>query len=102
MGINVSKLNETFTKYNEYAQKKNDPFGKKYFHNMPLSVSDEFWVAIVTPVVHYCMGGLEINDEGRVLEKSGPIPGLFACGEVAGKEDFINLLALFDFCCYCC
>jgi hypothetical protein len=45
MGINVSKLNDTFTKYNEYAQKKTDPFGKKYFHNVPISVNDEFWVS---------------------------------------------------------
>ena len=38
-----------------------DPWGKKFFHNCPVVPEDEFNVAIVTPVIHYCMGGLEID-----------------------------------------
>jgi succinate dehydrogenase/fumarate reductase flavoprotein subunit len=25
-----------------------------------------FWIGQITPVVHYCMGGLEINDNAQV------------------------------------
>merc|ERR1719281_2024255 len=32
-----------------------DPWGKKFFHNVPVVPEDEFNVAIVTPVIHYCM-----------------------------------------------
>ena len=47
----------------------------------------------MTPVLHYTMGGLEIDDESRVLSSSGkPIPGLFAAGEVAGGVHGANRL----------
>ena len=29
----------------------------------------EIQVAIVTPVIHYCMGGLEIDADSRVVKK---------------------------------
>merc|ERR1712137_64555 len=39
-----------------------------------------------TPVIHYCMGGLEIDVDSAVVDsKTGKaIPGLYAAGEVAG------------------
>jgi predicted heme/steroid binding protein len=47
----------------------------------------------MTPVLHYTMGGLEIDPESRVIDKSGrPIPGLFAAGEVAGGVHGANRL----------
>jgi hypothetical protein len=47
----------------------------------------------MTPVLHYTMGGLEIDPESRVLSTSGkPIPGLFAAGEVAGGVHGANRL----------
>merc|ERR1711998_29979 len=62
--------------------------GKKFFHNIiPGSAvaSEPFYVAIITPVIHYCMGGLEVTVHSRVLGPNGKaIPGLYAAGEVAG------------------
>lgn len=47
----------------------------------------------MTPVLHYTMGGLEIDPESRVVGKDGkPIPGLFAAGEVAGGVHGANRL----------
>lgn len=47
----------------------------------------------MTPVLHYTMGGLEIDEESRVVSASGkPIPGLFAAGEVAGGVHGANRL----------
>jgi len=94
MGIPVSRLEETFKKYNAAAQKKGDEYGKKFFDNAPFNVSDNFWVGIVTPVVHYTMGGLKIDTEARVLRKANnqPISGLFGAGEVNGGVHGINRL----------
>merc|ERR1719395_96302 len=65
-----------------------DPWGKKFFHNVPVEPTDEFHVAIVTPVIHYCMGGLEIDEDSRVVKMVNnepvAIPGLYAAGEIAG------------------
>merc|ERR1712178_278358 len=61
--------------------------GKKFYHNViPGSkvAMEPFYVAIITPVIHYCMGGSEVNAKGQVMSANGPIPGLYAAGEVAG------------------
>eukprot|EP00413_Alexandrium_margalefii_P020641 CAMPEP_0204534024 /NCGR_PEP_ID=MMETSP0661-20131031/12629_1 /ASSEMBLY_ACC=CAM_ASM_000606 /TAXON_ID=109239 /ORGANISM="Alexandrium margalefi, Strain AMGDE01CS-322" /LENGTH=507 /DNA_ID=CAMNT_0051540451 /DNA_START=68 /DNA_END=1591 /DNA_ORIENTATION=- len=62
--------------------------GKKFYHNViPGSAvkSEPYYVAIITPVIHYCMGGLEIDADSQVMGPDGAaIPGLYAAGEVAG------------------
>jgi len=85
MGITSQKLQAEFDKYNAICESKKDPFGKKFFQNAPYSLNDEFHVAIVTPVVHYTMGGLKINADSEVIgSKGSPIPGLYCAGEVMG------------------
>ena len=40
------------------AASKTCPFGKKFFHNMPVEMNDNvFHSAVVTTVVHYTMAG---------------------------------------------
>ncbi|KAI0737508.1 fumarate reductase [Daedaleopsis nitida] len=93
MGITPEALNKTFDDYNEVSRTKKDPFGKKFFTPGEWKMDDYFNVAIMTPVLHYTMGGLEIDAESRVLDKSGkPIAGLFAAGEVAGGVHGANRL----------
>merc|ERR1719281_1468478 len=111
MGIPLSVLAETHAAHYQAAKKtEKDPdggsypaypsgkswdeasgktgSGKKFYHNIidaPAVKSEPFYVAIITPVIHYCMGGLEIDAKSRVLNgKGGVIPGLYAAGEVAG------------------
>merc|ERR1712127_694349 len=111
MGIPVSVLEQTHDEHYQAAKKtEKDPdggsypaypsgkswdaasgktgSGKKFYHNIiPGSAvkSEPFYVAIITPVIHYCMGGLEIDCDSAVISASGKaIPGLYAAGEVAG------------------
>jgi len=111
MGIEVSVLEETHDAHYQAAKKTakdpdGGPFpaypsgkswdeasgktgsGKKFYHNIiPGSQVDTepFYVAIITPVIHYCMGGLEIDTDSAVVNTNGEaIPGLYAAGEVAG------------------
>merc|ERR1719281_593962 len=61
--------------------------GKKFYHNIiPGSAvaSEPFYVAIITPVIHYCMGGLEITADSECIGAKGVVPGLYAAGEIAG------------------
>lgn len=45
------------------------------------------------PVLHYTMGGLEVNAQSQVMNKEGkPIQGLWASGEVAGGVHGANRL----------
>lgn len=67
-----------------------DTFGKSSFANFEgLSKSSYFLLGRVQPARHYCMGGLLVDVDGRVLrervdDEAERIPGLFAAGEVAG------------------
>merc|ERR1719270_2841909 len=111
MGVPVSTLEQTHEEHYQAAKKtEKDPdggsypaypsgkswdaasgktgSGKKFYHNIiPGSAvkSEPFYVAIITPVIHYCMGGLEIDVNSAVVSNKGKaIPGLYAAGEVAG------------------
>ena len=53
-----------------------------------------FYLATVSPVIHYTMGGLSINREAQVLDgENRPIPNLYAAGEVTGGIHGENRLA---------
>jgi len=111
MGVDLSVLEETHNAHYEASQKQaKDPeggswnaypsgkswdeasgktgSGKKFYHNVikgEAVKTEPFYVAIITPVIHYCMGGLEIDCDSAVFNTDGAvIPGLYAAGEVAG------------------
>lgn len=94
IGCTPDHLQKTFKTYNAIADgKEKDPWGKKYFHNTPLDVDDDFHVAVMEPVLHFTMGGVEINDKSEVINKDKqPFEGLYACGELAGGVHGANRL----------
>lgn len=94
IGCGEAALKKTFDEYNKIAEgKAKDPFGKKYFHNFPFNLDDTFHVALMEPVLHFTMGGMEINDKAQVLNESKkPFDGLYACGELAGGVHGANRL----------
>ncbi|KAH8679889.1 fumarate reductase-like protein [Tricladium varicosporioides] len=94
IGCTPAHLQGTFKAYNEIADgKKKDPYGKKFFHNGPLDIDDDFHVAVMEPVLHFTMGGIEINDKAQILNSEGkPFEGLYACGELAGGVHGANRL----------
>jgi len=61
--------------------------GKKFYHNIiPGSAvaTEPFYVAIITPVIHYCMGGLQTTVLGECIKDGKALPGLYVAGEAAG------------------
>jgi len=94
MGIPAEKLKKTFDDYNAIAAgKAKDPYSKKYFQNAPIKMTDDFYVALMQPVLHYTKGGVEINADAEIRDTAGkPIAGLFATGEMAGGVHGANRL----------
>lgn len=84
MGLEKSKLENTISEYNKIAKVGKDQWGRDYFKNTPINGDELFHVALITPVVHYVMGGIKITAKCEAVKGNGIIPGLFACGEVAG------------------
>lgn len=93
MGIPSDNLRRTFDQYNADAARGTDIHNKKFFPNTPVLMDQYFYVAQITPVIHYCMGGLSIAENANIVRKdSSPIKGLFAAGEVAGGIHGLNRL----------
>merc|ERR1719359_2540155 len=110
MGVSVSVLEEQHQAHYEAAKKaEKDPdggpfpaypsgkswdepsgktgSGKKFYHNIiPGSAvaTEQFYVAIITPVIHYCMGGLQTTSDGECIQAGRAMPGLYVAGEAAG------------------
>ena len=86
MGISkyYDNLIKTIKEYNESADKKLDQFGKKVFPQK-FDLNDYIYVGIITPSIHYCMGGLTMTENGELIKTDGKIMnGLFGAGEVTG------------------
>ena len=82
----VSSFVETMDKYQGYQATGEDlEFGRKG-DEMPRPLTQAPFYAIeVEPVLHHTMGGIKINSNAEVVNKSGnPVPGLYAAGEVTG------------------
>ncbi|KXG52136.1 Flavocytochrome c [Penicillium griseofulvum] len=94
IGCGEAALKKTFDEYNLIADgKKKDPWNKRFFHNMPFKLDDEFHVALMEPVLHFTMGGIEIDEHAQVLNsEQKPFDGLYACGELAGGVHGANRL----------
>merc|ERR1712232_809649 len=82
MGVDLQVLIDTHDQHFNAAKKaEKDPDGGPH----PAYPSGKSWdVAIITPVIHYCMGGLERTVEAECQDSKGVIPGLYVAGEAAG------------------
>ena len=84
LGVKPDVIRNTIVKYNNAAEKGEDEFSKQAFPTR-FSENDHYFLSFVTPTLHYCMGGLSINNKAEVVKEDGSsIPGLYAAGEVSG------------------
>lgn len=84
INVNPEVLKKTVNDYNGFVKNKKDvQFNRG---DMPRSFGNGKYYAIeIAPAVHYTMGGIKINKNAEVLDKSGQvIKGLYAAGEVTG------------------
>ena len=52
--------------YDQDAAKGSDVWGKLYFHSTPFSDDGPYYAGLVTPVIHYCMGGITVSTNCRL------------------------------------
>jgi aspartate oxidase len=74
-----------------------DAFGKVTFPSANYGTDDKHFpvhIIVITPAVHYTMGGVAIDTQSRVLDADGAVlNGLWAAGEVSGGVHGVNRLA---------
>ncbi|VDN28555.1 unnamed protein product, partial [Cylicostephanus goldi] len=98
--IPYPKLKQTIEDYNKYVEKnkdgkkEKDSFGKTVFP-VAFDLNKPVYAAIITPAIHYTMGGLKIDKQARVINEytTAPFKGLLAAGEVTGGVHGANRLA---------
>ena len=89
MSVPASNLKATVSRYNELAAQGIDldfkAFTEKTFPKPKPIDAPPFYAAQFFPITRKSMGGVDVDRECRVLNRSGkPIPGLYAVGEVTG------------------
>jgi fumarate reductase flavoprotein subunit len=83
LGIDSAILTRTIERYNGFVAGGSDEDYQRM--DLPVQLTAPFYAILVQPGVHYCMGGLPINENAQVLDRDGvSIQGLFACGEATG------------------
>jgi len=115
LGVPETTLRDEAGKYDAAAAHGKDPLTGKTVFPSPFgraageaaeSNGGTFFSLIVTPALHYCMGGLRIGESAEVLReladadpdahggaRFAPIRGLYAAGEVTGGVHGQNRLA---------
>ncbi|ODQ63477.1 Flavocytochrome c [Nadsonia fulvescens var. elongata DSM 6958] len=81
---------------NSYASgAEADPFNRKTFTTFDLASGTDstIYYGTVTPVLHFTMGGVKINENAKVINDNEQIvEGLYAIGEVSGGVHGANRL----------
>lgn len=90
--IDYIQLSQTINTYNEYVENQFDEeFGRQSLK--VLFDQGPYYAVQVIPAVHYCMGGILIDDRTRVINSKGnAIQGLYAAGEATGGIHGLNRL----------
>lgn len=86
IGCSAETLRQTFADYNSFCEAgKDQEYLKPVEHLIPLEDRGPFYVIRQRHGIDTCIGGLRIDHQLRVLDKSWrPIPNLYAAGVVAG------------------
>lgn len=85
-----NKLKEKIvSELRSYSILKNDRFGRDLKMNLfeeDLNEFSEIYVAEITPILHYTMGGISINEKGLILDTNSQVinNGLYCAGEQSG------------------
>ncbi|MDO4936953.1 MAG: flavocytochrome c [Sutterellaceae bacterium] len=84
-GIDAKTLKESVARWNEAIKAgKDKDFNAKIFKDTEVN-EGVFYACRLWPRVHYCMGGMMINEKAEAISiEFKVIPGLFAAGEVCG------------------
>lgn len=85
--IPLPALRDTLERYQlSLIRGRDSEFGKPLAKDLKPIESAPFYSIRLSPKVHHCMGGIQINRQAQVLALADhqPIPGLYAAGEVTG------------------
>jgi urocanate reductase len=92
IGVDPANLAKSVADFNKSVETKSkDTFGRTLYADKIDTAP--FYAGARVPTVHHTMGGVEINTNAQVIDKTGKIiPGLYAAGETTGGIHGTNRL----------
>ena len=87
LNIDPTTFINTINEYNEAVINKFDPLTGRvsFIEEDYIEEEGPYWAHIISPSVHFTMGGVAVDTDLHVLDQDGNIiPGLYAAGEVCG------------------
>lgn len=87
VGASAETVRATLTAYGAVsASKERCPLTGKHVYPSVLGTTGPFYVAVITPSIHYTMGGCEMTPFAELVSKAtgAAVPGLYGAGEVTG------------------
>lgn len=97
LSISTMEMIQELEKYSKNGE--NDEFNRPlvintFIEGKPITKDQTIYVGEITPVVHFTMGGVKIDENARVLKQDGSVlaQGLYAAGEVTGGVHGANRL----------
>lgn len=87
--ITEAAIKASLQNYNELVNSR-DALGRIHFGN---AIGDEFYFGFITPVLHFSMGGIEINQNGQIVTGDRMVvDNAFAIGEASAGIHGANRL----------
>jgi len=90
LGVSAQTIRKTFSEFDRSMNDPEnfpDPLNRTVFPASPMSTGAPYYAGWITPAVHYTMGGLKIDEQGRAVDELGNNVGggrLFVVGEAMG------------------
>ncbi|OAF69505.1 NADH-dependent fumarate reductase [Intoshia linei] len=59
----------------------------EFEYSKKIDQNTKYYLGLISPVIHYCMGGVKIDENAKVIDRdstSNVLSGIFAAGEVTG------------------
>ncbi|KAI8809140.1 putative NADH-dependent fumarate reductase [Cladochytrium replicatum] len=92
--VDIGKLRDQIARLNSDDEEEQTRLGTRVVKVDYPGKGGKYYACLVTPAVHYTMGGLRANENTQILtEELVPVSGLFGAGEVTGGVHGANRLA---------
>merc|ERR1712228_361819 len=84
--VEIESLNNMIDGYVKSVKNGMNEFGKSVFPNGDtFNAENKIYAALITPVIHYTMGGLSVNEKAQIIGVDDNVMrGFYGAGEVTG------------------
>jgi succinate dehydrogenase/fumarate reductase flavoprotein subunit len=96
-GLDANTVWNTINQYNGYCDAGADPDWSRPVAGLQKMDTGPFWMVKTSGHIKGTLGGIDLTVNAEVPNGSGPIPGLYAAGEIGGNVAYTGTIWLVGF-----